>query len=197
MLNLKPEIQNVHNTNSETSIITTVEKNRVVAHVYDFKAEIDTAVHEATVVRQVTKTWEALKPDLRSKASKALDVLSKTHTKAKAVLLHGSNDAYIEICPSNKHKEVLKELVDEAKYYGITAVEEQTEVTLSGPLAIWALTNLPTMCNQNSLEDNMKVKHKHVLVDNFDELYVQNFNNVLFKKLKEAGYNLPAVELKE
>ena len=199
--NLK-SIQSITPTANTPNIVTTVEKNRVVAHVYGYEKEVEEHFHTGKLAKLYSKTWDSLKPDIRAKAQEALSTLAKVNAKAKAVLLHSSNGEYIEICPSNKRKEVLKELVDEAKYRGINVIEEQVEVTLTGPLAKWAVSNLHMMTDAKTLEDHSSVKIKHVLVENFIDL----FNTVLgtdasivelFKKLLNAGYNLPAVEVKD
>lgn len=183
---------------SKPTIVTAIESNRIVAHSYLDTAWVDTAYELGEKAKKLAKEWEALKVELRNKAKAVLSSIAKTNLFSKVVLFHGSNAHYIEVLASTKKKEVTKDLVDECAFHSVNVLTEEKEVTLTGPLAQWAVANLRQYASVKTLEDHMHIKRRWVLGDNFVEEYEASTDMLpLFERLKDAGYNAPSVECKE
>jgi hypothetical protein len=187
----------------QTAITTSLEGNRIIAHALNHKPLVDEAVALGLACRIAQQAWEAFKPKLRHVAKACLDIVTATSVSPSALYLHGSSEDYIEIVPSKIRKALEPTLLDEAKFVCINELVDETEVTLTGPLAKWALENLPKMANPNILKDNFKVKTRWLVVDNFKERVKSLRKTVVDPKilsvldrLADAGYNSAAVEVK-
>lgn len=185
-------------TESKPSIVTTIEKHRIVAHSYTDPALIDQAWALGEQVKKLSKDWDKLKSKLRDNACDVLTSIAKTNLFSKLVLFHGSKGNYIEVLTSTKKKEVAQDLVDECTFYRVDVLTEEREVTLTGPLAKWAVENLPQYASIKSLEDHMIVKRKWILAENFIDKYEAASTEIkpLFDRLKDAGFQAPSVECK-
>lgn len=182
---------------AKPTIVTTIEKHRIVAHSYADPEMVDKAWALGEQAKKLAKDWDKLKNDLREKAAGVLASIAKTNLFSKLVLFHGSKENYIEVLTSTKKKEISQDLVDEATFHGVDVIAEEREVVLTGPLAKWAIENLPKYSTAKALEDHFVVKRKLVLGDKFIEAYEAATElKPFFDRLKDAGFNSPSVECK-
>lgn len=189
--------QEQHVLEANPTIVTTIEKHRVVAHSYGQQSEVDALWELGEQVKKLSKDWDKTKESLREKAKVVLASIAKTNLFSKLVLLHGSKGNYIEIQASTKKKAVNQDLVDECAFHSVNVLVEEKEVVLSGPLAQWAIENLSKYTKSQTLEDHCVVKSRYVLADNFVEAYETSTEmKPLFERLKDAGFNAPSVECK-
>lgn len=183
---------------------TSMEKERVVANVTGLEAKVDIAHQTGSIARTAVAQWEICKPEMRKIARKVLAQLRESGTVVRAVMLRGTDNRVVEVCPSDKRKELVDELVDEAKYRGVDElIGEEVEVVLTGELAKWAIKTLPLIASKEIVADNFFVKKHRWLSNSFDKLSKKLREGVagpellsLIQRLDEGGYNSPAVEAK-
>lgn len=192
-------------TNEQSLMVTTaLEKNRVVANVSGLENQVDEAFIQGVTAREAANKWDGFKPRLRTIAKKVLAQLKQEGTLVRAVMLQGTGDRVVEVCPSDKRKDLIAELVNEAKFRGLEEIiTEDTEVVLTGPLAQWAIKTLPLVADKTLLSGNFFVKHRNLLSDGFETLTKKIKNGImspevtdLLERLSDGGYNSPAVEAK-
>lgn len=183
---------------------TTVEKDRIVANVTGIESKVDAAHTTGALARTAVAQWEICKPEMRRVARKVLASLRENGTVVRAVMLRGTDNRVVEVCPSDKRKELVDELVNEVKYRAVDeAVSEEVEVTLTGDLARWAVKMLPMMIAKGQYEGNFFVKKRRLISVGFEGFCKKIRSGVagpellsLLDRLEEGGYNSPAVEAK-
>ncbi len=191
---------------TEEKVVTTFEKGRLVAHIYGHEQLVDSISAVATEAKQKAKQWDEYKPTLRSMAQRIVASIENKAIAVRAVLFQGTEQNVVEVCPSDKRKVLSQDLINEIKFRNAEHVLQETvEVVLTGPLALWAISNLPILTKPDVLEENMTVNNKIVLTEAFKELYKKVMQDseasgdykAFHQRLFEGGYNLPAVEAKK
>jgi hypothetical protein len=189
----------------EEKIVTTLKNGKLVAHIFGHEQLVDSISAVAAEAKTAAKTWEEQKPTIRSMARRIIDSIENKAIAVRAVLFQGTAQNVVEVCPSDKKKVLSQDLVNEAKFRNAEHVLQQTvDVVLTGPLALWAISNLPILTKSNVLEEHMTINNKIVLTDTFKELYKKVMQDpetstdykAFYQRLFEGGYNLPAVEAK-
>jgi len=173
------------------------EKTRTVVDVSGGEQYIQGLVDQALSCKEATKLWDGNKGMVRSIGREAVALMETTGVSVDAAILLSGHDRGLEVTMLSRRKNLHPDVVSLMTTLGRSDLfEESVEVTLSGPLAAWALTVLGNRAG----DPNVSVKKETVLVKNFEVRRREGRNNPaeiqLWDDLTAAGLVAPAVEAK-
>lgn len=174
------------------------DKSGFVADVRNGEDYVDEQVDASAQRKKADASWETSKGTLRKLAEQVSEIAESVGRPVDRVNLLGSKDGFVEVQRSRTRKALPETALLLATDIQETLIQEETEITLKGPLAAWVLTALG---DRSGKDANFVLKRRAVLLPEFDERLrvarkgaTAQLNALL--KLRDLGINAPAVEAK-